>query len=448
MSAQSTRKINENDSINSMKEKQQTFLLLLQRLLLGVSALTLVVSVAFRCGVPQPAWLAPWTLPVLLAAAVGYLTNAIAIMMLFKPFDLVGGAKCVRIFGKGFWHDGRWIALVTLGLWRQGVIPRHKRRLGEVLSVEIPRSLLRSEELSRELGERCRGLLTTHPELGERLEEAARGYLRKHLTELAALLAERLRPELPSLVGRMASSRMVRELLGAGISSWLSQESHRRLVARKVLAELQAQIPQLRQPMKEAARDSIQHIIDTMPMLEMFAGLLGGAEGLAERIDWDAVERRLSERLTTEEMTARVMTRLTTLGDEARDWLQREEAEASFGEVAASVRDAIAAMGGDGLKSALEQVLSAVAEDEQLWLWLRRTALPAVLAGACSWLDSEEGTQMLRTFLDLEGRIRSAVDAMDVRQFHEMVLRVVEQHLGTIQILGYVLGAIAGLLLS
>ncbi|MGN0879602.1 MAG: DUF445 family protein [Oligosphaeraceae bacterium] len=431
-----------------MKEKPQSFLLLLQRLLLGVSALTLCVSVAFRCGVPQPAWLAPWTLPVLLAAAVGYLTNAIAIMMLFKPFDLVGGTTGVRVFGKGFWRDGRWIALVTLGLWRQGVIPRHKRRLGEVLSVEIPRSLLRSEELSRELGERCRGLLTTHPELGERLEEAVRGYLRGHLAELSVLLAERLRPELPSLVGRMAASRMVRELLGAGISSWLSKESHRRLVAQKVLSELQAQIPHLRQPMKAAARDGIQHIIDAMPMLEMFAGLLGGAEGLAERIDWDAVERRLSERLTTEEMTARMMTRLESLGDEARDWLRREEAEEPFGEAAASVRDAISAMGDDGLKSALEQVLSAVAEDEQVWLWLRRTALPAVLAGACSWLDSEEGTRMLRSMLDLEGRIKAAVDAMDVRQFHEMVLRVVEQHLGTIQILGYVLGALAGLLLS
>ena len=105
-------------------------------------------------------------------------------------------------------------------------------------------------------------------------------------------------------------------------------------------------------------------------------------------------------------------------------------------------------MGDDGLRSALKALLSAVAEDEQLWLWLRRTALPGVLAGACSWLDSEEGARMLRSMLDLEGRIRSAVDAMDVRQFHEMVLRVVEQHLGTIQMLGYVLGALAGLLLS
>ena len=48
----------------------------------------------------------------------------------------------------------------------------------------------------------------------------------------------------------------------------------------------------------------------------------------------------------------------------------------------------------------------------------------------------------------MEARIRWAVDAMDVRQFHKMVLRVVEQHLGTIQMLGYVLGALAGLLLS
>ena len=424
------------------------WLLVVQRALLIISVLTLLVSVAFRCGLPTPGWLPSWTLPVLLAAAVGYLTNAIAIMMLFKPFDQVGGAEGVRVFGQGFWRDGRWIALVTLGLWRQGVIPRHKRRLGEVLSVEIPRSLLRSEELSRELGERCRGLLTTHPELGERLEEAARGALREHLVELSALLAERLRPEVPALAGRLASSMMVREMLGEGLSSWLSKERHRQVVAQKVLSELQAQLPQLRGPMKAAARDSIQHVIDAMPMLEMVAGLLGGAEGLAERIDWDAVECRLSERLMSEEMETRVMTRLESLGDEARDWLRRKEAEETFGEVAASVRDALSTMGDDGLRSALKALLSAVAEDEQLWLWLRRTALPGVLAGACSWLDSEEGARMLRSMLDLEGRIRSAVDAMDVRQFHEMVLRVVEQHLGTIQMLGYVLGALAGLLLS
>ena len=120
------------------------WLLVVQRALLIISVLTLLVSVAFRCGLPTPGWLPSWTLPVLLAAAVGYLTNAIAIMMLFKPFDQVGGAEGVRLFGQGFWRDGRWIALVTLGLWRQGVSPRHKRRRGEVLSVEIPRSLLRS----------------------------------------------------------------------------------------------------------------------------------------------------------------------------------------------------------------------------------------------------------------------------------------------------------------
>ena len=74
------------------------WLLVVQRALLIISVLTLLVSVAFRCGLTTPGWLPSWTLPVLLAAAVGYLTNAIAIMMLFKPFDQVGGAEGVRIY--------------------------------------------------------------------------------------------------------------------------------------------------------------------------------------------------------------------------------------------------------------------------------------------------------------------------------------------------------------
>ena len=55
---------------------------MVQRALLIISVLTLLVSVAFRCGLTTPGWLPSWTLPVLLAAAVGYLTNAIAIMIL------------------------------------------------------------------------------------------------------------------------------------------------------------------------------------------------------------------------------------------------------------------------------------------------------------------------------------------------------------------------------
>ena len=46
----------------------------------------------------------------------------------------------------------------------------------------------------------------------------------------------------------------------------------------------------------------------------------------------------------------------------------------------------------------------------------------------------------------MQGRIRDAVAPMDMREFHDMINEVAAQHLGAIQVLGYVLGAVVGAL--
>lgn len=48
--------------------------------------------------------------------------------------------------------------------------------------------------------------------------------------------------------------------------------------------------------------------------------------------------------------------------------------------------------------------------------------------------------------LDIRGRVTDAVDKMDVAEFHGMINEVAAQHLGAIQVLGYLLGAAAGVL--
>ena len=73
------------------------------------------------------AWLDEYLLPILASAAVGYLTNAIAIWMLFKPYEK------------------HWF-------WPQGVIPRQKRTYGRELGILIPRHLLQPEKISAQIG--------------------------------------------------------------------------------------------------------------------------------------------------------------------------------------------------------------------------------------------------------------------------------------------------------
>ena len=71
------------------------------------------------------------------AAAVGFLTNFIAIEMLFKPYERTG------------FH---WLRLLSLGLWKQGMVPANKAKIGHVLGEEIPERLLKPGEISREIG--------------------------------------------------------------------------------------------------------------------------------------------------------------------------------------------------------------------------------------------------------------------------------------------------------
>lgn len=78
---------------------------------------------------------------------------------------------------------------------------------------------------------------------------------------------------------------------------------------------------------------------------------------------------------------------------------------------------------------------------------------PVLLAAAVGYLTNwktSSGRKVRHLSLKnliFEGRIKTAVDAMDVKEFHGMVNEVAAQHLGAIQVLGYILGALDGALL-
>ncbi len=59
----------------------------------------------------------------------------------------------------------------------------------------------------------------------------------------------------------------------------------------------------------------------------------------------------------------------------------------------------------------------------------------------------EIGTKSIIEKLDIKRRVESAVNGMDMAEFHGMLNQVIAEHLGAIQVLGYLLGTIAGLIL-
>ena len=71
--------------------------------------------------------------------------------------------------------------------------------------------------------------------------------------------------------------------------------------------------------------------------------------------------------------------------------------------------------------------------------------LPKAIAYIRDYMQSE-GKDLIVQKLDIAHRIEDAINKQEVEQFYEMINSVAAQHLGVIQILGYILGAIIGAL--
>ena len=61
------------------------------------------------------------------------------------------------------------------------------------------------------------------------------------------------------------------------------------------------------------------------------------------------------------------------------------------------------------------------------------------------WIQ-ENGQALIQEKLHISQRVQKAVERQDVEEFYQMISNVAAQHLGAIQVLGFILGGVVGLL--
>ena len=99
---------------------------------------------------------------------------------------------------------------------------------------------------------------------------------------------------------------------------------------------------------------------------------------------------------------------------------------------------------GSYLHETLPGLAGEVIESESLWNWVEAELLPGVKPKLESFLR-EHGRDRVIARLRLSERVAEAVEKQDVEEFHKMISSIAAEHLGAIQVLGYVLGAAVGL---
>ncbi len=108
----------------------------------------------------------------------------------------------------------------------------------------------------------------------------------------------------------------------------------------------------------------------------------------------------------------------------------------AFGPMLATAADAVVASA--ITPETTKQTLSALVESSDA------TRALSAIRPELSRLVREQCLPRIAGSLDIGGRISGAINKMDVEEFHQVVNEVAARHLGAIQVLGYILGAIAG----
>ena len=413
--------------------------------LLSVAALV-VLAILRRTGVwTPPAAVSAWAVPILVSAAIGYLTNWIAITMLFQPYERT-------------WRH--WLPWVTFGLWRQGLLPKNKARIAGVLANQVATKLLRPEKLADDLCAMVGGALQD-PEVLRAAQTLLQEQVVAHDTEIVDFLVPRIEGTLVREIDHLITPDRIKAFWDAEIMPRLESEENREEIAKLVLGALRKRAPDIAAKAKPAISHTIRRFVQ-----EKFDGsLLEGipfvgktvsdalasffadsADAIADYfLDEKTIESGIRDWIKRPETAKTVRDELAGFVESFRTWLASQEGMARVGGLANDIRARFKNYLRAYLRENLAPEASRLLRSDATWEWVAK-AIPAVRPGI-ERMIRDIGTKAIVEKLDVEGRVKAAVDAMDMAEFHAMLNQIMAEHLGAIQVLGYLLGAVAGLFL-
>ena len=393
---------------------------------------------------PPSAW--TWLLPVAVSAAVGYLTNRLAITMLFEPYERT-------------WRH--WLPWCTFGVWRQGLLPKNKARIAGVLADQVATRLLRPEPLADDLCEMAGGALRD-PGFLRTAQTLLQEQVVAHESEIIEFLVPRIEQTLAGEIDRLVTAPRLREFWDAEIMPRLASEENREEISRLVLGVLRKRSPEIAAKAKPALVRAIRRfteekfregVLDGLPLFgdaigdALATAFASSADSLADTfLDEKAIEGALRDWIRRPGTAAALRDELAGFVDAFRAWLSTPEGADRVGGLAGDLRGKFKDYLRAWLRTNLAPAASRLLRSEALWAWVVR-AIPAIRPGV-ERLIRDAGTPAIIAKLDVQGRVKAAVDAMDMAEFHAMLSAIMAEHLGAIQVLGYLLGALAGLFLA
>ena len=407
---------------------------LLEFICMPVSMLT-VLCIFLQFGIEKtgfytfPAWWTNYAMRILSSAAIGYLTNWIAIEMLFKPFE------------EDKYHP---FSLMTFGWWRQGMVPRNKGQIAVQLGEEVKDKLLNPDIIAQEL---CQMIETVaaKPETQERLIAQLQTIVKQNEQSIIDVVAPHIENSIVEQFDRIVKPETLMEFWTSTIEPKIKAQETRELIASKITDGLQRRSPQIIDMVKAEVMEAIINYLRGIPFISSNASAI--ATAIVSSINWKDWEKKLNDKLAADQTQEILREEALNLLHQFNEYLHSEEAQEKINYIIDNLRKMLRDYISDYLQNQLPIFARGLISHESLAAWLRESLMPKVTLYFRDYMQ-REGKDLIVRKLDIAHRVETAVNKQDMEEFYEMVNTLAAQHLGAIQILGYALGAIIGALQS
>lgn len=403
--------------------RESRFFALLEMSCFTASAASLVVLLPLSYFLPDA--VPGWVVTVLLSGAVGFLTNYLAIEMLFKPYR------------PNRFHP---LTLLSCGYWKLGLVPRNQNEIGHALGREIEEKLLDPDRLASELCSLA-GEFLMSPEFFTGLRLRISEALQQHGDDFAAILHPGMSGAVTAAAtGVVTTGNLVEFYRGELLPLLLSPDTRAAAVSTIVTA-LRKRSPELADTLRTELRaGACDYLSRRLP------GGIGAetiAAGLVSRIDRNELCSIISERLGDADTVALIDRGIIDITKQIGVRLSAPESAARLDKFTSSTRERLEKFLSEQLRLHLPEILRKFAGSDMMWERLRSEALPAAAPELEKLLDTHARLAIVKR-LNISGRISDAVAVQDVEEFHRMIDRISARHLAAIQVLGYILGALIG----
>lgn len=380
--------------------------------LLSIGLLVMLSGLRWVMTVTLPTWLEVWVFPILTAAAIGYLTNYLAIMMLFRPYRPIP-----------------WLFNF------QGVIPKKQESLAISLGEEIPRNLLPPEELSRQFNK----LVSEYLQNPNLIEDIRKSFC-AHIVERQDVLAEMVVPKLSIAIEQaimpLLSHESLRGFYHEHGETWLKKEINKGTPVDKIVEELQAHTDEFVQLLRDYVQDYLDNRAGILAMLSPLAGSL---------VDWSKIRHDLDFKLESNECRQLIRRELLQFLGRFGEYVDSDSAKDRLEQIKSDYLESARNMLTDYLMQKVPEFIQGMVASDEFWEFFGREVVPVVKSFIIHRFNHDR--EQIMEGLELPKCIEKAVMSQNPADIHRLILRVSGEHLIHLQLWGYVLGGLAGLFL-